>query len=159
MNEVAIFMAKHLLIPLSFHKIIQARSYTVIVLASPTKKIAIYTEPATGKLLQMHLTDSEKIRPMTHDLIQMILRGLQAKVMRVVLHDLQENVYFAKLFLHQVYKTENNLQNATNQPNSIQESIVEIDSRPSDAIALAILSQANLFCTHEVHEKAIHIEE
>jgi bifunctional DNase/RNase len=153
-------MVKHLLIPLSFHKIIQARSYTVIILASPTKKIAIYTEAATGKLLQMHLTDSEKIRPMTHDLIRMILRGLQAKVMRVVIHDLQENVYFAKVFLQQKNRPETGEAGSSEPPQGfLSETIVEIDSRPSDAIALAILSQAPLFCSHEVHEKALHIED
>lgn len=149
-------MPKNLLIPLSFHKIIQARSYTVIVLASPTKKFAIYTEPSTGKLLQMHMTDSEKTRPMTHDLIQMILRGLQAKVKRVVIYDLQDNVYLSKLFISQI-SSSNSLEEKEESKSC--ETLIEADSRPSDAIALAILSQAPLFCTQEVHEKTPYLEE
>lgn len=155
-------MPKNLLIPLSFHKIIQARSYTVIVLASLSKKLAIYTETSTGKLLQMHITESEKIRPMTHDLIQMILGGLQAKVNRVVIYDLKDNIYYAKLYIQQKtnsFSTSNNSLVEHQDNGEIKEIIVEVDSRPSDAIALAILSQAPLFCTQEVHEKTLHIEE
>lgn len=133
------------LIALSFSKIMQTRSYTVIVLASDSKRFAIYTEPTTGKLLQMHLTESEKLRPMTHDLIQLILKGFQGTLLRVVLNDLQENVYFAKLYL--------------SQETSAGKRIIEIDARPSDAIALAILNQVPIFCVPEVLEKTLAIEE
>lgn len=133
------------LIALTFNKILQSRSYTVIILAAESKRFAIYTEASVGKLLQMHLTESEKIRPMTHDLIQLILKGLDAKILKVVLSDIKENVYFAKLYLI--------------QQSADETKILEIDARPSDAITLAILSQAPLYCTSEVLEKTLGIEE
>jgi bifunctional DNase/RNase len=133
------------LIALNFSKILQSRTYTVIILAAENKRFAIYTEVFVGKLLQSHLTDGEKIRPMTHDLIQLILRGLNAKILKIVITDVQDNVYFAKLYL---------IKDETDAT-----TIIDIDSRPSDAITLAILSQAPLYCTSEVLEKVINVEE
>jgi uncharacterized protein len=133
------------LIPVSFNKIMQSRSYTVIVLSTDQKKFAIYTDSSIGKMLQLHLTESEKKRPMTHDLLNMILLGLNAEILKIVINDLQDTVYFAKLFIRQQLKGEMQ--------------ILEIDARPSDCIALAILNETPLFCTQEVLDRTIAVEE
>ena len=59
-------------------------------------------------------------RPLTHDLIHNVIEGLNAGVVKVVINDLKNNTFYAKIVL---------------QGNS---ALVEIDSRPSDAIALAM---------------------
>ena len=56
------------LILLSFDKIMQTHSYTVVILGTKEKRFAIYADPSIGRVLQIYLTDTEKPRPLTHDL-------------------------------------------------------------------------------------------
>lgn len=133
------------LVQLSFDKIMQSRSYTVVVLGTKEKRFAIYTDPSIGRILQLYLTDTEKPRPLTHDLINMIFRGLDVRILQVVINDVQETIYYARLFLEQ-------------DRGDIRH-IIEIDARPSDCITLALINNAPVYCTHEVLEKTIAVEE
>lgn len=74
-------------------------------------------------------------RPMTHDLTKSILDTLDIKIISIVINNLKENTYYAKIHL------------------SSQGSEVVIDSRPSDAIALALRSSAPIFVSEDVLEK------
>ena len=74
-------------------------------------------------------------RPMTHDFMKAFLDAYQAKVISVVITDLNEHTYFAKV--HLMY----------------EDSEYAIDSRPSDAIALAIRSDAPIFASDAVIRK------
>lgn len=131
------------LIQLSFDRIVQTRSYTVIVLKGKEKKFAIYVEPSVGKILQFYLSDVEKTRPLTHDLISSIFKGLDIAVKQVVINDLQETTYYARLFLEQ-------------QKGDLRY-ILEIDGRPSDFITLALMHNAPIYCVKEVLEGAIPV--
>lgn len=133
------------LIPLSFDKVMQTRTYTVIVLTGSKKSFAIYTDPTVGRTLQLFLTGAEKPRPLTHDLINSILKAGDIRVMQVVITDLQDTVYFARLFLEQ-------------RVGDIRH-IIEIDSRPSDSITLALMNNAPVYATKEVIDKAVPMEE
>jgi bifunctional DNase/RNase len=79
-------------------------------------------------------------RPMTHDLIKNILETIDARVMKVVVTDLKENTFYAVLHL-QVGETE-----------------YTVDSRPSDAIALALRVAAPIFVDEDVVRKAKSLE-
>lgn len=84
-------------------------------------------------------TQLEKVklaRPMTHDLMRNILDALGAKVLRIEVTDLRDNTYFA--LIHIEFDGEH----------------YEIDSRPSDAIALALRVGAPIFVNEEVIEKS-----
>ena len=133
------------LILLSFDKIMQTRAYTVVILSGEDKRFAIYTDPGIGKALQLFLTDVEKPRPLTHDLIDMIFDGMNIRVKQVVINNVEDTVYYARLFLEQ--ECGDLLQ------------IVEIDARPSDCITLALMNNAPVYCTREVLEKTIPVEE
>ncbi len=133
------------LIQLTFDKIMQTRAYTVVILGTKEKRFAIYTDPSIGKILQMYLTDTEKARPLTHDLMSSIFTGLNVRVKQVVINDVQETIYYARLFLEQ-------------ELGEIRH-ILEIDARPSDCITLALLTNAPVFCTREVLDKTIPVEE
>ena len=133
------------LVQLSFDKIMQTRSYTVIVLGTTEKRFAIYTDPNTGRMLQMFLTNVERPRPLTHDLIHHLFEGMDILVKQVIIVDVQDTVYFARLFLEQ-------------NCGDIRH-IIEIDARPSDSLTLALMNNAPVYCTREVLEKAIPIEE
>jgi uncharacterized protein len=133
------------LIQLTFDKIMQTRSYTVVILGAREKRFAIYTDPSIGKTLQMYLTGIEKPRPLTHDLINLIFLGFEVRIKQVVLVDLQETIYYARLFLEQQIGNINH--------------IVEVDARPSDCITLALMNNVPVFCTKDVLEKTIPIDE
>lgn len=134
------------LIQLTFDKILQTHSYTVVILASSEKRFAIYTDSSMGKMLQLHLTGQERPRPLTHDLFSSVLKGLNVRVKQVVINDLQDTVYFARLFLELM-------------DHSPLRQILEVDARPSDCIALALMNNVPVYCTKEVLDKALPIEE
>jgi bifunctional DNase/RNase len=75
-------------------------------------------------------------RPMTHDLLKNLLAELDAHVERIVINDLRENTFFARIHLTR------------------KDSTLSVDSRPSDAIALALRSHAEIFVEEEVLEKS-----
>lgn len=133
------------LMQLSFDKIIQTKTYTVIVLGTSSKRFAIYTDPGIGKMLQMFLTEAERPRPSTHDFITQLFEGLEIRVKQVVINDVQDTIYYARLFLEQIKGTVRN--------------IVEIDVRPSDALILALMNNAPVYCTKDVLTKTIPLEE
>lgn len=133
------------LIQLSFDKIMQTRAYTVIVLSGQGKSFAIYTEPSIGKALQLFLTEVESPRPLTHEMIDRIFEGMDVRVKQVVINDVQDTIYYARLFLEQ-------------EMEDIRH-IIEIDVRPSDGLILALMNNAPVYCTREVLEKAIAVEE
>lgn len=134
------------LVQLSFDKILQTQSYTVVILMGLNKRFAIYTDPSIGKLLQMHLTGAEKQRPLTHHLMSLIFKGYDIKVKQVVINDMKDTIYFARLFLEQIQ--EDGIKN-----------IVEIDARPSDCITLALMHNVPVYCTKDVLDRTIPVED
>jgi len=79
-------------------------------------------------------------RPMTHDLIRNIIKEMKARVSRIVINDLKDNTFYAKIHIAQ------------------NDSEMIIDSRPSDAIALALRVQAPIFVAKKVIEEAKSID-
>jgi uncharacterized protein len=75
-------------------------------------------------------------RPMTHDLIKNILEAIDARVAKVVVTDLRDNTFFAVIHLN------------------VGETEYTVDSRPSDAIALALRVAAPIYVDEEVVKKA-----
>lgn len=133
------------LIQLTFDKIMQTRAYTVVILCARDKRFAIYTDPSIGRTLQMYLTGVEKPRPLTHDLIDLIFKGLEVRIKQVVITDIQDTTYYARLFLE--------------QDMGDYRHIVEVDARPSDCITLALMNNVPVYCTAEVLEKTIPVED
>ena len=89
----------------------------------------------------MKLQNASTPRPMTHDLVTDILSQLDAQVVRVAVTELRENTFFAQVTIQQ------------------DGSEIEVDSRPSDAIALAVRAEAPIFVADEViEESAIEFE-
>ena len=133
------------LIPVTFNKIMQSRSYTVIILGTDKKRFAIYTDPIVGRNIQSYLTEEHRPRPLTHDLITSIFRGLNIKILQIVINNIEDTIYFARLFLEQQIGEEKIL--------------IEIDARPSDCITLALKENIPVFCRRDIFEKAVAVEE
>ena len=75
-------------------------------------------------------------RPMTHDLLRNVIHDLKAEVLKIVVCDLQENTFYALIYLEMNGGT------------------VAIDARPSDAIALALRTRAPIFVEDTVIDNA-----
>jgi hypothetical protein len=75
-------------------------------------------------------------RPLTHDLVKNLLDSVEVRISRVVVSDLRENTYYAMIGL------------------KMNGNHVEVDARPSDAIAIALRAQAPIFVDDEVMKKA-----
>lgn len=133
------------LIPLSFHKILQSRAYTVMILGTNEKKFAIYAEPQVGHYLQLQIAHAHPTRPNTFDFIEETFQGLGVKILQIVINDVQDTTYFARLFLE--------------QPVGDKKQILEIDARPSDCVILALTHQVPIFCTREVLSKTVAVDE
>jgi bifunctional DNase/RNase len=132
-------------VQVAFDRIVQTRAYTAVVLREKDLRFAIFSDGSVGRFLQSHLSGEERQRPLTHDLISMILHGCDIQVKQVLIHDLQDTTFHARLFLEMV---KNGLQH-----------IIEIDARPSDCVILAFLHNAPVLCARHVIEKAIPFTE
>lgn len=86
--------------------------------------------------IALRLEGVETPRPMTHDLLRSTLEQLGATVRKIVICDLQESTFFALIHV------------------SVRDRELTIDSRPSDAIALALRTDAPIFALSHVLEKA-----
>jgi len=100
-----------------------------------TEMLPIWVGKSEASAISLALEHVAPPRPMTHDFMKAFLDAYQAKVISVVITDLNEHTYFAKV--HLMY----------------EDSEYAIDSRPSDAIALAIRSDAPIFASDAVIRK------
>jgi uncharacterized protein len=107
-----------------------------VFVGNDEKTFVIYVDHSVGAAITMFLRATPKERPLTHDLIGHILTGLGVRVERVVVNDLKNSTYFARLILH--------------AENELGKKILEIDARPSDCIALAVQQKSQIFVANKV---------
>ena len=111
-------------------------NYIVVLRSDEGPEILpIWVGKPEASSISFALEDVTTPRPMTHDLMKAILDVVDAKVISVVISDLKENTYYAKVHL------------------SYEDSEYSIDARPSDAIALALRAKAPIFANEEVLRK------
>ena len=70
-----------------------------IFLGNDEKTFVIYVDPAIGNAINMTINQVKKERPLTHDLIGLILRGLETSIERVLINDVDEGTFFARIIL------------------------------------------------------------
>ena len=98
--------------------------------------LPIFIGPFEVEAIRFKLMDVEVQRPMTHDLLGSVIGDLVATVESIVVSDLQNDTFYAKIVMN------------------YNGNVVEVDSRPSDAIALAVRANAPIFASDDVIEKA-----
>ncbi len=111
-----------------------------VFLGNEEKVFVIYVEQSVGLAITLFMQGTKKERPLTHDLLANILRAFEAKIERVIVNDLKDGTYFAKLVL----SAENKLK---------QKKIVEIDARPSDCIAMATQQSAPIYVSLDLWDQ------
>jgi len=109
--------------------------------ADGNKFLPIWIGHSEAAAILMKLQSQASPRPMTHDLLSDMLEQLGAQIIRITVTELRENTFYAQITLQQ------------------DGGELEIDSRPSDAIALAIRAEAPIFAADRViEESAIEFE-
>ncbi|MCY4530671.1 MAG: DUF151 domain-containing protein [Chloroflexi bacterium] len=98
--------------------------------------LPIWIGPAEGDSIAMKLQGRETVRPMTHDLMDSMIGDLGGTVKRVIVSELKAETFFGKIVLQR---------NGTT---------IERDSRPSDAIALAVRTGASIYAEEDVLDRA-----
>jgi hypothetical protein len=104
--------------------------------ADDDKFLPIWIGHPEAAAILMKLQGASPPRPMTHDLLTDVISELQGEIVKVEVTELRENTYYARITIVQDGKE------------------VEIDSRPSDAIALAVRCEARIFVSEDVIEES-----
>ena len=126
------------MIEVDIKKILPSPTGCAVCIGNKKKTFVIYVGPNEGAAILMVLEGIKKTRPLTHDLICSIFQGFRIQVEYVVINNLKDNTFYARLIL----KEENDL--GTN--------IVEIDGRPSDCIAIAKNFNSKIFVSRNVFD-------
>ena len=132
-------------VPVEIRGILPANSGCAIFVGNDEKVFVIQVEHSMGAIIGMFLRDTPKERPLTHDLISSILKGFTISVERVVITELKNSTYFARLILQQA--------------NELGRKIVEVDCRPSDAIALAVAQKRPIYVAQSLFESVEDMSE
>src|SRR6266404_3838311 len=92
---------KNDVVPVQIRGILPANSGCALFVGNDEKVFVINVEPNMGAIIGMFLRDTPKERPLTHDLIQSIFKGFSITVERVVITELKNSTYFARVILLQ----------------------------------------------------------
>jgi hypothetical protein len=115
---------------------LSSRHVVILKETDRERYLPIWIGPWEASAIAMKLQGLTPERPLTHDLFAATLEELGIRIDRVVISTLAEETYHARLFLEQDGKT------------------VEVDSRPSDALALAVRSGVRIFAAEAVLDQA-----
>jgi len=111
------------------------KSPAVILTDEEEKRfLPIWIGVAEATAIFIQLNEQVVPRPMTHDLLKNVLDVLGARVTKVLINDIEQSTFFARIFL--------DLKDSDEK--------IEIDSRPSDAIALALRTDSPIFVAEKV---------
>ncbi len=102
--------------------------------------LSIWIGPAEADSIRIQLRGLQAPRPLTHDLIVNIIQALGATARYVVVNDLRDDTFYARLVL----RTRDNRE-------------LSIDSRPSDAIAIAVRLDCPIFVEDEIMDNYAHV--
>ncbi|HVE69897.1 MAG TPA: bifunctional nuclease family protein [Thermoanaerobaculia bacterium] len=113
----------------------------IVVLKDDDEKffLPIWVGIFEANAIALQLENVTTPRPMTHDLLRNMIAELDARVLRIVINDLRDSTFFAQIRLAVGHGTDRTL---------------EVDARPSDAIALALRTEAPIFVAQSVLEQA-----
>jgi len=98
--------------------------------------LPIWIGPGEAQAIRRILSEETFPRPLTHDLLVIMLEGLKAKITRVVISDLRENTFFASVIVEH------------------GSDVLSVDARPSDSIALALRAKAPIYVNEKLLQPA-----
>ena len=105
--------------------VLPTHSGSAVFLGTDEKTFVIYVDQGIGNVISMAMDGVKRERPLTHDLIGMVLKGFGANLRKVVISDVDEGTFYARIVL--------------GMENELGKKMLELDVRPSDSMALALL--------------------
>lgn len=111
--------------------------YRIVILKDTVsdRYLPIWIGPCEADAITIELQEVPPQRPLTHDLLKSMIRELGGKVVHILINDLRHDVYYARIVIDVGGKQ------------------IEVDSRPSDAVALAVRVKAPIFVAEAVMER------
>jgi len=103
---------------------------------SSDRYLCIWIGPAEADAIAVQLQEVAVARPLTHDLLRQVIDQLGAQVSHILVNDLANDTFYAKIVL------------------DVNGNSMEVDSRPSDAIALAVRAKVPIFADESVLDRA-----
>ena len=131
-------MASPTVIPVNVKGVMPTANGCAVFLGDDAKTFVIYVDHAVGNAIQMSLNGEKKERPLTHDLIAHILAGLGVTLEHVVINDVNEGTFYARILLR--------------MKNELGQKIVELDARPSDSTVLALSHKRPILVAKKVYD-------
>lgn len=112
--------------------------HRVVVLRETDSKryLPIWIGPFEADAIAMAIQGHEPQRPMTHDLLKAMIGELDGQLNHILVNDIQDNTFFARIVIEQRGRT------------------IEVDARPSDAIALAVRTDVPIYVEAHVLDQA-----
>ena len=127
------------LVPVQIRGIMPSQGGCAIFIGTEEKVFVISVEHNMGAVIGMFLNGTAKERPLTHDLMVNVFTGFHITVEHIVITELCNSTYFARIMLQQA--------------NELGKKIVEIDARPSDCLAIACALKRPIFVTTTLFEQ------
>jgi uncharacterized protein len=109
-----------------------------VFIGNDDKTFVIYVDPGVGSAISMTLNGVKKERPLTHTLISHLFLGFGIQLDRVIVNDVNEGTYFARIILQ--------------MQNELGRKILELDARPSDSIVLALQQKRPIYVSRRVFD-------
>ena len=125
--------------------ILPANTGSAVFVGNDEKVFVITVDPNMGQIISMYLSNQRTERPLTHELLQNIFKGFGITVERVLITELKNSTYFARITLQ--------------QQNELGRKIVELDARPSDCLALATAQGKPIFVNAALWESVEDMSE
>jgi hypothetical protein len=116
-----------------------------IFVGNDEKVFVIQVDPNMGMVIENVRRGETRERPLTHDLLLLILQGLGVTLERVVITELRHSTYYARIILQ--------------QENELGRKLLEVDARPSDSIALATAQKKPIFVSRRLFEQVEDMSE
>jgi len=116
-----------------------------VFLGNDDKTFVIYVDHSVGNAIQMTLDGVKKERPLTHDLIGHIFLGIGVNLDHIVINDVNEGTFFARILLR--------------MENELGKKFIEIDARPSDATVLALQQKRPIYVARKVFDASEDMSE
>jgi bifunctional DNase/RNase len=132
-------------VPVQIRGILPANAGCAVFLGNEEKVFIITVDPNMGQIIAMYLRQQRTERPLTHELLQSIFKGFGISVERVVITELRNSTYFARLTLQ--------------QENELGRKLVELDARPSDCLAVATAQRKPIFVARALWDQVEDMSE
>lgn len=131
------------LIEVKIQGLVPSENGITLFLGNQEKIFTIQVDHGVGTNIALLLRGEKRHRPLTHELIGLIFKAFAISVQRIVINDLREDTYYARITLR--------------AENEIHKKITEIDARPSDCLAIALETGNKIFVARKVWDQVTDV--